>query len=660
MRILHTVPDPGWAGREERVLETALWQKANGHQVWIGAPPDNDLHIYAPENLTLKYSPASEGITGLRQMIEQLRIDVLDCHGLRDTSAAVLAGLSVPVVHSRHCLLRDSDMTSSQRFIWRKLDRVIAVAKAIKSELIDNAIFAPERIDVIGEWAPPSFFQAADAKLIGQTRSQIGVSPQHPVIAFVGMVREDKGIEIFLRAAALARASIPDLKVLVVGASTSAKGTDSPELRALRSIGRSLGLSGGLVTTGFRDDINVILGCVDLLIVPSLREAQSRVIPQAFASKTPVIASAVGGISELVADGVTGWLVSPNNHVELADRIVSSMNDPKARSDVANNAHIFAQGRLRPDNQMRDTLAAYERALEISRRSGRTNCVDQSAARIKADRMNPLSQLHVMIVVAHQDDETLGAAAAMSDFRRVTLVHTTDGAPSRKMARKRGHPTRVAYSKARLQEMHRALSHARIEIDFVSLGVRDQRAALEMPRLTRSLRELLGAYKPDAILTHAFEGGHPDHDATAFAVHAAQKGFPSRIPIFEVSGYHNAFGVEAYGIFIPRDEVQEITIRLTPHAIARKAAMLQEFVSQQKTTACFPMDYERFRPAPEYDFGMRPHEGKLFYERYPFGMTWRRWKRLVKKAVCALERPSNSPRFWMGIFRDLANIRSVD
>ncbi len=632
MRVLHTIPDSGWAGREERVLETCLWQREHGHQAWIAAPPNNDLHIRAPKDFVVKYSPTKGATKKLREIVEKLQIDVLDCHGLRDTSAAVLAGVTVPIVHSRHCLLRDSDTTAIQRFIWRKVDRVIAVAKAIKSELLDHSMVDADRIDVIGEWVPPSFFEPADAKLIAQTRFEIGPSAHQPVVAFVGMVREEKGIEIFLRAAALARKSVPDLQVAVVGANASKAGTNRNELRALRSLWLSLGSSGALTTTGFRDDINVILRSVDLLVVPSLREAQSRVIPQAFASKTPVIASAVGGISELVTHDVTGWLVSPNDPTALAGRIVTAMRDPKARSIVAENAYKVARERLRLDDQMQNTMAIYEHALQPHRDSRRARHAAEQSEFNHVNSKTPLSNLHVMIVVAHPDDEILGAAAAMTDFRRLTLVHVTDGAPSLTMAWKRGHPTRSSYSKARFQELHRALTHVQIEMNIVNLGARDQRAALEMPRLTQSLLELFAVHQPDAILTHAFEGGHPDHDATAFAVHAAQKQLPTHIPVFEMSGYHNAFGVEAYGTFIPRAGAPETTILLTREATARKRAILAEFVSQQRTIASFARDHESFRLAPKYDFTERPHEGTLFYERYPFKMTWNRWQQLVKSA----------------------------
>lgn len=644
MRILHTIPDSGWAGREARVLETAVWQNANGHRAWIAAPSNNDLYIHAPKDIMLEYSPATGGIKALRNLVEQLQIDVVDCHGSRDTSAAILAELTVPVVHSCHRLLRESDRTPIQRVVWRGLDRVIAVAKVIESELVAQAMVDAGRIDVIGEWAMPHFFEAADVALIERTRSEIGALPHQPIVAFIGMMREEKGSEVFLRAVALAQSSIPEIKAVVVGANTSAKGTNREELRALRSLWASLGPSEGLAITGFRDDINVILRCADLLVVPSLREAQSRVIPQAFASKTPVVASAIGGITELVTDGVTGWLVPPDDPAALAARIVASIRDARGRSIVAENAHSVARERLALEAPMRSTLATYEKAVQARRDSQRASCASLSAAQTRPEPVNPLSHLHVMIVVAHPDDETLGAAAAMSDFRRLTLVHMTDGAPSVKMAWKRGYSTRGAYARARLKELQRALAHVRTEIDVVNLGIRDQRAALEMPRLTHSLLELLGAYQPDMILTHAFEGGHPDHDATACVVHAAQKAYATRIPIFEMAGYHNAFGIESFGKFIPRDDVKETTIRLAPEAAARKVAMLAEFVSQQRTIVCFPTDHESFRPAPDYDFAERPHEGDLFYERYPFRMTWSRWQQLVKGATFAPQKSSNFSR----------------
>jgi glycosyltransferase involved in cell wall biosynthesis/LmbE family N-acetylglucosaminyl deacetylase len=647
MRILHTVPDSGWAGREERVLETALWQADHGHQVWIAAPLDNELHRHAPAHLTHAFAPMADAAAQLRDLVARRRIDVLDCHGEADTAAAVQARLEVPIVHSRHCLLRERDLTARQRMIWCQLDHVIVVADAIGRELVGHSLVDPARMSVVGEWVLPSFFAAPDQQCVADIRSEIGIDPRKPVVAFVGMLREEKGAEVLLRAAAHARASIPDLQVLIVGAATSAKGADLPELQQLRSFGRELGLADGLVTTGFRHDVNALLRCVDVLVVPSLREAQSRVIPQAFASRTPVIASAVGGIAELVSDGVTGWLVTPNDHVGLATRLVTCLGAPDARADVAARAHQFARLDLGQDAGMQKTIAAYEAARTVRSQAAPALSPVQAAPGIATS--SPLSGLHVMLVVAHPDDETLGAGAAMAGFRRASVVHVTDGAPSREMAQKKGFPTRSAYAAARSQELRRAVALAGVETDFVTLRIRDQGAAFAMAAIAASLGKLFRQVRPDAILTHAFEGGHPDHDATAFAVHMALRGPALPIPVFEFTGYHNTGGVEVYGSFIPRNDAPAVTIRLSPEDRARKAAMLREFVSQQAMIGCFQQECESFRAAPDYDFTQRPHAGHLFYERHQFGMTWGDWLGLVRQAADALASGAACAGFWRGV-----------
>ncbi len=634
MRILHTVPDPGWAGREERVLETALWQRRHSHDAWIAAPADNDLHRLAPRDLMLDYSvSSSKGPAELRGMVKRRQIDIVDCHGEADTSSAVLAGLSAPILHTRHCLLRDRDLTPHRRVIWRELHRVIPVAAAIERELLDHAVVAPERMGVIGEWALPSFFQEPAAPVIDATRAGLGLDLHKSVVAFLGMFREEKGLTVLLRAMALARASIPDLQLLVIGAVTSTPGADLPALLELQAQARSLGLSDGVVTTGFRDDVPVLLRCVDLLVVPSLREAQSRVIPQAFASRTPVIGSAVGGIGELVDDGVTGWLVAPNDPAALAARIVDSIRMPAARSEIARRAFAFARDHLGQDARMHDTLAAYEMARKRLAQASKAST--SAAAASGCDSSNPLAGLRVMLVVAHPDDETLGAGAALADCARVTLVHVTDGAPSRAMARRRGFATRSAYAAARMQELRRAIAHVPVVTDFITLGLRDQTAAVHMDTITAMLETLLPQVRPDVLLTHPFEGGHPDHDATAVAVHRARRRSDVSIPIFEFAGYHNAHGIETFGCFIPRDDAVPTRFRFTSESHTRKATMLAEFASQQAVVASFPLDCEPFRLAPAYDFTVRPHDGVLFYERHRFGMTWPRWVRLVRRTETA-------------------------
>jgi len=249
-----------------------------------------------------------------------------------------------------------------------------------------------------------------------------------------------------------------------------------------------------------------------------------------------------------------------------------------------------------------------------------------------ASNMNPLSGRHVMIVAAHPDDETLGAGACLGDAKRITLVHSTDGSRSHLKAISKGFATREHYGRARQAELRQAFLLLSVEKCFVSLDIRDQRVAFHIAETARALGRIFVERNPDLIVTHAFEGGHPDHDATAMAVHLAWRTLKESMPLYEMTGYHNATGKDVYGGFIPRSETDAICIVLSPEAQARKKAMLAAFASQKSVVRRYPLDSESFRPAPYYEFSAAPHAGTMFYEKHRLAMTWQKWCVLADQA----------------------------
>jgi LmbE family N-acetylglucosaminyl deacetylase len=239
------------------------------------------------------------------------------------------------------------------------------------------------------------------------------------------------------------------------------------------------------------------------------------------------------------------------------------------------------------------------------------------------------------MVVAHPDDEVIGAGARLAHLRSVHLVHVTDGAP-RNMhdARALGLATGTAYAQARHHELLAALALSGLRPGHLrGLGIADQEAAHALPELTTSLVEILRALRPEVILTHPYEGGHPDHDATAFAVHHAchllrreRKVAPV---IVEMTFYHLDAGTSRVGCFLPNGEVGT-SVPLAAEEIMRKRRMLDCFVTQRITLAGFPVGVERFRVAPAYDFTEPPHAGGLYYEQFPWGLMGEEWRRLAR------------------------------
>jgi LmbE family N-acetylglucosaminyl deacetylase len=248
----------------------------------------------------------------------------------------------------------------------------------------------------------------------------------------------------------------------------------------------------------------------------------------------------------------------------------------------------------------------------------------------------------VLVLAAHPDDETIGAGALLHRLHGGVVVHLTDGAPRDPRFRPAGLELE-AYARARRRELGAALAAAGLsEKSAVAMGVPDQDAAFAIPDLARSLASVLGVTHPALLITHPYEGGHPDHDAAAVVARAAialvrRDGLPAP-RLVEMTSYHARGEALETGRFLDASLAKQVARVLTPAELAVKRAMLACFETQQPGLEPFIADMavERFRPAPRIDFGAPPHPGPLWYERLGFAMTGERWRALARRAVEAL------------------------
>lgn len=246
----------------------------------------------------------------------------------------------------------------------------------------------------------------------------------------------------------------------------------------------------------------------------------------------------------------------------------------------------------------------------------------------------------LLVIAAHPDDETVGATVPIARATEVGVLHVTDGAPNEARFRPPD-MSREAYAATRRDEAVRVLSQLDVRPEqILMLGFRDLDASNHLYDLTLRVAEAIEAFRPSVLLTHAYEGGHPDHDATAFAAANAERVLRTRtspMPLhMEMALYH---GMPAFtvGRFLPGAD--EHTFVLDDRELRRKQSMMQTYASQQKVLADFyAVTEERVRLAPVYNFTRPPHEGTLQYERWEMPMTGGRWRALARDAMRALGR----------------------
>jgi LmbE family N-acetylglucosaminyl deacetylase len=245
-----------------------------------------------------------------------------------------------------------------------------------------------------------------------------------------------------------------------------------------------------------------------------------------------------------------------------------------------------------------------------------------------------------LVIAAHPDDETIGAGALLRRRPNIKVIHVTDGSPlNASDALGAGFTTREEYADARRKETVQALAQAGVREDAITnLRFTDQQLAFHLTELSERVLALVRQFQPEVVLTHAYEGGHPDHDSVAFACHMARRA--ASFSLCEFAGYHaGCAGMEVY-TFLPSAQQTQYTYRLNAGERELKIAMIKSFTTQERTLQPFTQPpVERFRLAPKYDFTRPPHEGKLWYENFNWGTDGATWRKMASQTLSEILHP---------------------
>jgi len=338
--VLHTESSVGWGGQEMRILLEAGAMQDRGHRVLIACAPDCRLAACARAaglgvaGIPFRSALDWRAIRSVRRVLRDERVDIVNTHSFIDGwAAAVAAGLvrGVKVIRTRHLANPVSDRPLTRWLYTRRTDALITTGEALRRRLIQENRLAPEKIFSIPTAADLRRFDPAAHPRSG-LRREIGIPAQAPLVGTIAMLRRLKGHDVFLDAAAIVRAHIPEARFVVVGDIPSA----SPVKAELRDRASRLGIEQDVIFAGYRDDIPAVLTDLDCVVLASTRsEGLPQVIVQALAMGRPVVATDVGATSELIQNKVTGILVAPNDPAALADGIALVVRDPERAAQWA-------------------------------------------------------------------------------------------------------------------------------------------------------------------------------------------------------------------------------------------------------------------------------------------------------------------------------------
>jgi glycosyltransferase involved in cell wall biosynthesis len=289
-------------------------------------------------------------ISRLRALMRARSVSLVHTHSSVDSwlGAVAARSLGLPVVRSRHVSI---PILKRRALVYRLAHRIITSGDGVKA-IVRAAGIPDDRIVAVSAGLDTARFHRGVSG--AGVRAELELTGQ--VVGLVANIRGSKGHQYFLESAARILREAPGTRFLIVG---DGVGFDDVRRRI-----HDLGLERAVVMTGFRRDVPEVLAALDVLVLPSIRsEATPQVIPQALAVGTPVVATAIGGIPEIVRDGETGRLVPPADANALAQAILELLRDRgRARALAAAGAALVRE-RFTSATTMAATTAVYEDLL---------------------------------------------------------------------------------------------------------------------------------------------------------------------------------------------------------------------------------------------------------------------------------------------------------
>jgi glycosyltransferase involved in cell wall biosynthesis len=340
--------------------------RARNQRTALVAHPEGELYRRMSEGTDLiPLAPRNEidlaAAWRLSRVLKQFRPDIIHAHDPHGVAMAATA-LSIaspspepPLVATRRIEFRIGH-NSFSKWKYGRVACFIAISEAVRERLISDGV-PRQKTTVVHE--------GVDVERIvhlptANVHSAFFLPTHAPIVGNIGALVTQKGQQHLIDAAAIVIRAVPDARFVILG---------EGELRpVLEEQIKRKHLERHVFLAGFRPDVLELLKGFDLFALSSLQEGLCTSVIDAMAASKAVVATRVGGVPEVVADGETGLLIPSRDHDALADGIIKLLKDDTRRARMGESGLKRARKLFAVDHMVEGTLAVYERLLGVSAR----------------------------------------------------------------------------------------------------------------------------------------------------------------------------------------------------------------------------------------------------------------------------------------------------
>jgi glycosyltransferase involved in cell wall biosynthesis len=366
MSILFLISSEGYYGAETMVVTLAQQLALKGFDCALGVfsnsqSPHTEVgeqarrHGLPVEIVPCKGKWDGRTVRHLRKLLTARNISIVHAHGYKaDLYAYAAAWPSrAALVATSHnwtsSLLKMRAYAALDRLVLGRFDEVIVVSDVVGDTLRRWGV-AANKLSTISNGVNVDQFQGAAATL----RNEI-LAEGSALVGFVGRLVPEKGGEQLLRAAKQVLAVLPNTRFVLVG--------DGPARQEWEDLSSQLEITAHVWFAGRREDIAGVYASLDIVVLPSLLEAQPMCLLEAMAAEKPVIATRVGAVSKVINSGETGLLLPPGDVDGLAGAIVRLLKDPELARRLAQKGSAHVARHFSAEAMAWEYIARYQHAL---------------------------------------------------------------------------------------------------------------------------------------------------------------------------------------------------------------------------------------------------------------------------------------------------------